>query len=51
MQASIHLGLAFAVGATDQFADRSPGFYLNSVSTYAVVPGAIITAVGVLSNV
>lgn len=85
MQAPIHLGLAFAVGAVgfesswatwgaglfvvgsglqaigvtlnwitnsaDQFADRSPGFYVNSVSTYAAMPGAIIIAVGVLSNI
>lgn len=85
MQAPIHLGLAFAVGATgfdsswatwgaalfvagsgleaigvtlnwitktaDQFAERSPGFYLNSASTYAILPGAIITAVGILSNI
>lgn len=85
MQAPIHLGLGFAVGAVgfgsrwatwgaglfmvgsgmqsigvtlnwitntaDQFADRSPGFYLNSLSTYAVLPGAIITAAGVLSNI
>jgi hypothetical protein len=85
MQASLHLGLAFAVGAVgfesgwanwgaglfvagsglqaigvttnwltktvDQFAERSPGFYLNSLSTYAAVPGAVILAVGVLANV
>ena len=84
MQAPIHLGLAFAVGAVgfesgwatwgallfvagsglqaigvtlnwitktgDQFAERSPGFYVNSVSTYAVLPGAIITVAGVLSS-
>lgn len=84
MQAPIHFGLAFAVGAVrfesgwatwgaglfvagsgmqaigvtlnwitktaDQFAERSPGFYLNSVSTYAVLPGAIIIAAGVLTN-
>ncbi|HUF98390.1 MAG TPA: hypothetical protein VMM60_09695 [Ilumatobacter sp.] len=84
MQAPIHLGLAFAVGAVefesgwatwgaglfvagsglqaigvtlnwitntaDQFAERSPGFYFNSVSTYAVLPGAIIIAAGVLSR-
>ena len=84
MQAPIHLGLAFVVGAVgfqsgwatwgaglfvagsglqaigvtlnwitntaDQFAERSPGFYLNSASTYAVLPGAIITVTGVLSS-
>lgn len=84
MQAPIHLGLAFAVGAVgfesgwatwgaalfvigsgmqaigvtlnwitntaDQFATRSPGFYVNSASTYAMMPGAIIIAAGVLSH-
>jgi hypothetical protein len=35
----------------DQFADRSPGFYLNLRSTYAAVPGAVILAVGVIANV
>ena len=84
MQAPIHFGLAFAVGAVgfesgwatsgaglfvagsglqaigvtlnwttdtaDQFAEHSPGFYLNSVSTYAVLPGAVIIAAGIFSN-
>jgi hypothetical protein len=39
------------MGTVDQFAERSPGFYLNSLSTYASVPGAVIIAVGVLANV
>lgn len=84
MQASMHLGLAFAVGAvgfgsgwataaaillvvgsamqaigatsnwltktTDQFAERSPGFLLNSASTFVMVPGAAIAVIGILTN-
>ena len=84
MQASLHFGLAFAVGAvgfdttgatwgawllvagssmqaaggtlnwitatTDQFAERSPGFKLNSLSTFVMLPGLAITAVGILTN-
>ena len=85
MQGSMHLGLAFAVGASgfasgtatlgavllvigsamqaigvtanwitdtgDQFAERSPGFYLNAASTWVIMPGLLITVVGVLANV
>ncbi|HEX4981380.1 MAG TPA: hypothetical protein VFV63_06765 [Ilumatobacteraceae bacterium] len=84
MQAPIHFGLAFAVGAvgfdssaatwgawllvigsalqatgvtlnwitntTDQFAQRSPGFLVNSFSTFIVWPGLLITGFGVLDN-
>jgi hypothetical protein len=84
LQAALHLGLAFAVGAVgfrsatatwgavllvvgsamqaigvtlnwvtntgDQFAERSPGFKLNSLATFVIVPGAIIVAVGVLTR-
>ena len=84
MQAAIHFGLAFAVGAvgfdstaatwgawllvigsamqatgvtlnwltktTDQFAERSPGFVINSLSTFVVWPGLIIIGGGVLAN-
>jgi hypothetical protein len=47
-----------AIGATlnwvtntgDQFAERSPGFKLNSLATFVIVPGAIIVAVGVLTR-
>jgi hypothetical protein len=84
MQAAMHFGLAFAVGAvgfhsaaatwgawllvigsgmqatgvtlnwitktTDQFAQRSPGFVINSLSTFVIWPGLLITAVGIFSN-
>lgn len=85
MQAPVHLGLAFAVGAVgfsssaatwgavllvtgsamqaigvtlnwltktkDQFAERSPGFLINSSSTFVAMPGLIITVFGILTNV
>jgi hypothetical protein len=84
MQAAMHFGLAFAVGAvgfdsvaatwgawllvvgsamqatgvtlnwlthtTDQFAQRSPGFLVNSSSTFIIWPGLLITVYGILSN-
>ncbi len=52
-------GLAMqATGATlnwltktnDQFAERSPGFILNSLSSFASFPGLLIIAFGTLSN-
>ena len=42
--------LNWITDSTDQFADRSPGFYLNSLSTWPLLAGAIIIASGVLSN-
>lgn len=84
MQSSMHLGLAFAVGAVgfesgtatlgaallvagsamqaigvtlnwitkagDQFAEKSPGYLINSLSTFVIMPGLIITVAGILSN-
>jgi len=84
MQASMHLGLAFAVGVVgfsstaatwgaallvigsgmqatgvtlnwitktgDQFAERSPGWMINSASTFVIMPGLFITAFGILTN-
>ena len=84
LQAAIHLGLAFAVGAVgfastaatwgasllvagsamqavgvtvnwvtrtdDQFASRSPGFAINSASTFVIWPGLILTVWGILSR-
>jgi hypothetical protein len=84
MQAAMHFGLAFAVGAvgfhsgaatwgawllvigsamqatgvtlnwitktTDQFAERSPGLLVNSLSTFVIWPGLLITVVGIFSN-
>ena len=43
--------LNWITDSTDQFADRSPGFYLNSLSTWPMLAGAIIIAGGVLANV
>lgn len=34
----------------DQFAEKSPGFMLNSASTFIAVPGLVILAFGVFSN-
>jgi hypothetical protein len=84
IQAALHLGLAFAVGAVgfasgaatwaaallvagsalqavgatlnwatntgDQFAERSPGFRLNSLATFVIVPGLVIVMVGILTR-
>jgi hypothetical protein len=84
MQAAMHFGLAFAVGAVgfdstaatwgawllvigsamqasgvtlnwitktnDQFAERSPGFLVNSLSTFITWPGLLITGYGILTN-
>lgn len=84
MQGSMHLGLAYAVGATefdataatwgavllavgsamqatgvtlnwitktkDQFAEKSPGLFINSASTFVIFPGLLITAYGILTN-
>ena len=84
LQAALHLGLAFAIGAvgfdstpstvgawllvagsamqatgatlnwltktTDQFAERSPGFVLNTASTLVIWPGLAVIAYGVLSR-
>jgi len=35
---------------TDQFAQRSPGFLLNSSSTFVIWPGLLIIAVGILGK-
>jgi hypothetical protein len=84
MQAAMHFGLAFAVGAVgfnstaatwaalllvvgsamqaagvtlnwatrtnDQFAQRSPGFMINSASTFVIWPGLGLTAWGILTR-
>ena len=34
----------------DQFAEKSPGFALNSVSTFVSVPGLAILAFGIFTN-
>lgn len=84
MQASMHFGLAFAVGAVgfdstlatwgaallvlasamqatgvtlnwltaagDQFAEKSPGYMVNSASTLPALIGVGITVIGILTN-
>jgi hypothetical protein len=50
MQA-IGVTLNWITNSADQFADRSPGFYINSASTWIVLPGAIIIAAGVFTNI
>ena len=35
---------------SDQFAERSPGFVVNSLSTFVIWPGLLITGSGILTN-
>ena len=35
---------------TDQFAERSPGFVINSLGTFVIWPGLLVTGCGILSN-
>jgi hypothetical protein len=35
---------------TDQFAQRSPGFVVNSLSTFIIWPGLLITVYGILNH-
>ena len=34
----------------DQFAEKSPGYLINSTSTFVIFPGLLITAWGILTN-
>jgi hypothetical protein len=34
----------------DQFAERSPGFVVNSLSTFVIWPGLLITVFGIFGN-
>lgn len=34
----------------DQFAEKSPGFVINSMSTFVIFPGLLILAYGILTN-
>jgi len=34
----------------DQFAERSPGWLINSASTFVIMPGLFITAYGIFTN-
>jgi hypothetical protein len=40
----------WATGTVDQFATRSPGFRLNSLATFAILPGLVIVASGILTR-
>ena len=40
----------WATGTVDQFAQRSPGFRINSVATFAILPGVFIIAAGILTR-
>jgi hypothetical protein len=37
-------------GAEDQFAARSPGLAVNSVSTFVIWPGLIVIAAGIFTR-
>ena len=43
--------LNWITNAADQFAERSPGFYLNSASTLPSLGGAAILAAGTLTRI
>jgi hypothetical protein len=49
MQA-IGVTLNWATNTVDQFAERSPGFKLNSVATFVILPGLVIVVIGVLTR-
>lgn len=36
--------------AVDQFAEKSPGYFINSASTFVIFPGLLMTAWGILTN-
>jgi len=40
----------WATGTVDQFAKRSPGFRINSLATFAILPGLVIIASGILTR-
>ena len=49
MQA-VGVTLNCVTNTADQFAQRSPGFGLNSLSTFVIWPGLVVTVVGILAN-
>jgi hypothetical protein len=49
MQA-IGVTLNWITTTSDQFAERSPGFKINSLSTFVIWPGLAITCFGILTN-
>jgi hypothetical protein len=42
--------LNWVTKTADQFAERSPGFLVNSLSSFVIWPGLLITAGGILGN-
>jgi len=49
MQA-VGVTLNWLTSTKDQFAEKSPGFFINSASTFVAMPGLIITVAGILTN-
>jgi hypothetical protein len=49
MQA-VGVTLNWVTGAEDQFAARSPGLAVNSVSTFVIWPGLIVIAAGIFAS-
>ena len=47
---AIGVTLNWLTKSKDQFAEKSPGFVINSLSSFASFPGLIITAYGVFTN-
>jgi hypothetical protein len=42
--------LNWVTGSTDQFAERSPGFRVNSLATFVMLPGLVIIVSGILTR-
>ena len=42
--------LNWLTSSGDQFADRSPGFVVNSLSAFVIWPGLVITIYGIFAN-
>ena len=49
MQAS-GVTLNWITKTNDQFAEKSPGFRLNSLSTFVMWPGLVITVAGIFAH-
>jgi hypothetical protein len=49
MQA-VGVTLNWVTNTADQFAQRSSGFLLNSVSTFVIWPGLVVTLLGILTK-
>jgi hypothetical protein len=47
---AIGVTLNWATNTVDQFAERSPGFRLNSLATFVILPGLIIVVFGILTR-